>query len=103
MKNIVVIYIVFFFIGVQTVLSSGWFLEVVEKNGSCPARWSAQGNYCVGSSRSAKPIVAKYGSCPAYWTAQGNYCVAGSNSGPIIPKFGSCPAGWSTQGKYCVY
>ena len=73
----------------------------IPKNGSCPYRWSSQGDYCVPKN-GAKAIVAKNGPCPHGWSSQHNYCVAGNYAKPIMTKVGSCPYGWSSQHNYCV-
>ena len=71
------------------------------KNGSCPYRWSSQGEYCVPQI-GAKAIVTKNGPCPNGWNSQHNYCVASNKAKPIVAKVGSCPYGWSSQHNYCV-
>ncbi len=71
------------------------------KNGSCPYKWSSQGEYCVPLN-GAKAIVSKNGPCPYGWSSQHNYCVAVNNAKPIMAKIGSCPYGWSSQHYYCV-
>ena len=83
------------------VVASGMQHLPILKNGSCPYRWSSQGDYCVPQN-GAKSIVAKNGPCPYGWSSQHNYCVAGNNAKPIMAKVGSCPYGWSSQHYYCV-
>ena len=83
------------------VFASGMQPLPILKNGSCPYRWSSQGDYCVPQN-GAKAIVAKNGPCPFGWSSQHNYCVAGNYAKPIMAKVGSCPYGWSSQHNYCV-
>ena len=83
------------------VFASGMQPLPILKNGSCPYRWSSQGQYCVPQN-GAKAIVTKNGPCPYGWSSQHNYCVAGNNAKPIMAKVGSCPYGWSSQHNYCV-
>ena len=77
MKIIIQTLIVFIFLGfsIASIASPPVVTGAVPKNGPCPVRWNAQGNYCVPGSN-AKAIVSKNGPCPGGWTANGNYCVA---------------------------
>ena len=103
MKKTITLSLVFFFIGIQTIMAlPSFFEEEIEKDGPCPPGWNSSGSYCVVANSNAKPSVTKYGSCPSGWNTYGNYCVAQSNSvKPIILKSGPCPSGWGTHGNYC--
>lgn len=48
------------------------------KNGArgCPSGYHSDNNYCVASSKNAKPIIRKSGgSCPSGWHSDGDWCV----------------------------
>ena len=77
-------------------------VQPIEKNGSCPSRYSPSGGYCAPQ-QGATHAIAKTGSCPAGYRPSGNYCLANSESSNLaIHKVGSCPTGFRPSGEYCL-
>ena len=77
-------------------------VQPLQKNGSCPSRYSPSGAYCAPQP-GATHALPKEGSCPTGYRPSGNYCVANSESSDLaIPKHGSCPTGFRPSGKYCL-
>lgn len=76
--------------------------QPLPRDGSCPSRYYASGNYCVPNT-GARFAIARKGSCPSGYYASGNYCVASSDrSKLVIHRSGSCPSGFYASGNYCV-
>jgi hypothetical protein len=77
-------------------------VQPIEKNDSCPSRYSPSGGYCVPQ-QGATHAIEKSGSCPTGYRPSGNYCVANSpESNLAIKKTGSCPTGFRPSGNYCL-
>ena len=57
-----------------------------------------------GLAAGASFALPKDGTCPAGYHTEGNYCVGNyrTDPAPAIPKDGTCPAGYHTEGHYCV-
>ena len=77
-------------------------VQPIEKNGSCPTRYSPSGGYCTPQ-QGATHAIDKTGSCPSGYRPSGNYCLANSDSSNLaIHKVGSCPTGFRPSGDYCL-
>ena len=77
-------------------------VQPVQKDGSCPSRYSPSGGYCTPQS-GATHALPKVGNCPSGYRPSGKYCIANSESADLaIPKSGNCPTGFRPAGNYCL-